>query len=403
MKKLSFITLSLCSVLVFASCSKENVQPTPTPTPTPTYANNPTAYITDQQKQQMVLSIKDLHEGKMYELDYTCDYKLDDCLNTDVVDDTILMGFFFTKLFDKLPSSALSLTPKFGCSMYTATSTETGNTIMGRNLDYCHEKDGEILYPAAILMRTAPKGGKRSICMVDGAFLGIYKGFLNDGKTDLSMLMAAPYLFLDGINEDGLAVGVLYLDGNPAFQDEPGKNHIWGTTLMRLALDKAETVAEAEQLIRNYNISNVSQDSECNYHFMMADATGDYAIIECSYAPEQTVFTDYPNTLHFFGDDDCYRYVTNFYVDPRMANEPFGGLSDHGRDRYDTLRNTLQVKSYHLTNAEAKGLLSAVSQELDPSEMTSFTQWSSLYDLKERSLELALLREYTTWYKFSVE
>ena len=78
--------------------------------------------------------------------------------------------------------------------------------MMGRNYDYRHSTaDGKSYKSiAAILVHTAPAGGKRSISMVDGMNLGYGKGFYTDGTTDLSLLMGLPYAALDGINEDAL-------------------------------------------------------------------------------------------------------------------------------------------------------------------------------------------------------
>lgn len=367
-----------------------------------TEVNNPHVYITDADKAAMLKSITNICNGELYEFNYTVDYKLDECLKTDMKTYSDMGQFILKNLMDVVPTTSVNLSfPSFGCSMYAATLTNPNEYVAGRNLDFCHTVNGVMTPTAAIIMHTAPKGGKRSVSLVDGLFMGVGKGFLNDGKSDLSMLMAAPYLTLDGINEDGLAAGVLFLDGNYGYQDDGGKNHIWGTTLMRLALDKASTVAEAEKLIRQYNVSMKPEAGNNSYHFMLADATGDYAIIECSYGQDQVVATDNPNVLHFFRGDQ-YRYVTNFYVDPRMANESIGGLSEHGRDRYNKLRDTLQVKSYHLTEAEAMDLLKNVSQAPDPNLPTSFTQWSSLYNLSRRTLELCILRDYDRRFTFSV-
>ena len=78
---------------------------------------------------------------------------------------------------------------------------------MGRNYDYRHFNADKTSYvpTSAILVHTAPQGGKKSISMVDGLNMGYGKGFYTDGNTDLSLLMGLPYAALDGINEDGFA------------------------------------------------------------------------------------------------------------------------------------------------------------------------------------------------------
>ena len=47
-------------------------------------------------------------------------------------------------------------------------------------------------------------------------------------------------------------------------------------------------------------------------------------------------------------------------------------------------------------------LLEAVSQP-PTAELTSQTQWSSLYNLTEKTLKLAILREYGNKYEFKVQ
>jgi len=255
----------------------------------------------------------------------------------------------------------------------------------------------------AMFVRTAPAGGKKSISMVDAYWLGFHKGFYNDGKTDLSMLIAAPYQILDGMNEDGFAVCVLHLDGKATRQDEPDKQYIWANIFMRKLLDTAGTVEDAVALAKTYNLS-MKTPANGNLHFFIADATGDYAILEYSYADAASVDETLPNVMKVFRGKDCDRYVTNFYVDPDLAEHPtLGPLGKHGLWRYDTLRVNLARHDYKLTDDEAMGLLKAVSQNSNPNENTSHTQWSALYNLTQKKVDVSILQEYDNKYSFSIE
>lgn len=133
----------------------------------------------------------------------------------------------------------------------------------------------------------------------------------------------------------------------------------------------------------------------------MADATGDFAIVEYNYTDTQSKSS--PVTMKVLTGEDRYRYLTNFYVADEMKDRPKGkNNSTHGLDRYNTLQNTLSHANYQLSEQEAMQLLSYVSQS--PTEdFTSQTQWSSLYNLSDRSLSLAILREYGKLYTFKVE
>ena len=109
-----------------------------------------------------------------------------------------------------------------------------------------------------------------------------------------------------------------------------------------------------------------------------------------------------PHIMETFPANDTLRCVTNFYVSPTMVGTKDGWGSEHGKARYETMRNTLKAKNYTLTSDEAMNLLKAVSQP-PSSDITSQTQWSALYNLTERSMRLTILREYAKEYNFKVE
>lgn len=85
-----------------------------------------------------------------------------------------------------------------------------------------------------------------------------------------------------------------------------------------------------------------------------------------------------------------------------MVGTTDGWGSKHGKARYETLRNTLRAKNYSLKEDDAMDLLKAVSQP-PTEELTSQTQWSSLYNLTERTLRLSILREYGKEFNFKVD
>lgn len=244
--------------------------------------SNPAACITDPAKLEMLRSMKDLDNGggRFYELNYTQDYKLDAMLAAQPTDAEGIVSFVAGELFDKIPQKSPEFNTGAGCSAFAAPSADGSSYLMGRNFDFCHKDPatGKEIPITAVMVRTAPEGGKKSISMVDSYWLGLKKGFYTDGESDLSVMMAFPYALMDGINEDGLAVGVLHLGGDATIQDTPGKRNITTTVAMRLLLDRASTVDQAIEMLKGYNLC---QDSPAggNYHFFIADAQGDYAII----------------------------------------------------------------------------------------------------------------------------
>lgn len=360
---------------------------------------NKASFITDAGKLEMIHSMKDLDgNGRLYEIDYNQDYMLDSVMQPGITEQTGLFRHIASLLFDNLPAENAEVKYGAGCSAFAAQEAEGKGFLMGRNYDFRHfTPDNKSYLPtSAILVRTAPEGGKKSISMVDGLNLGFGQGFYNDGKTDLSMLMALPYAALDGINEDGFAIGVLALNEKQTNQ-QTGKQRIGTTVAIRMMLDKASTVREAIEMLKNYDM-DMRGNGHSNYHFFMADATGDYAIVEYTFDKDRTE----PKVMEVFTADDSLRCVTNFYVAPSMTGTTDGWGSSHGKDRYENLRKTLDEKKHVMKEDEAMQLLEKVSQP-PTEELTSQTQWSALYNLTEKTLRLTILREYAKEYNFRIE
>lgn len=388
------------------ACSDDNNEIAPEPQPGPIDVKNPAAYITDTAKLSMLRSMKDLDgEGRLYEMDYTADYKLDRALAIGLGSTQEMLAFVAGELFDIATPSAANLNYNPGCSAFAVPEAESIDFLMGRNYDFRHTDstatEGRFYVPiSAILVHSAPKGGKKSISLVDGVTLNksYGQGFYGSGNADISSLMGLPYAALDGINEDGFAIGVLALNERATQQNDPGKKNITTTVAIRMLLDKASTVKQAVEMLRQYNMNMSGQGKYNNYHYFMADATGDYAIVEYTIPKGDSI----PRTMEVFTANDTARCVTNFYVAPSMAGTSDGWGSNHGKARYETMRNALLAKRYTLKEDDAMNLLRAVSQP-PTEEYTSQTQWSSLYNLTDRTLRLCILRDYAKEYNFKVE
>ena len=396
--------LLLCSMVFFpvwTACSDDDPDPTPTPTPT----ENKAQMVTDADKLAMIYSLVDLegNKGRIYEMTYDVDYKLDEALNAGIDGTTTLTAFVATRLLDVLPTSkGMNLTYDAGCSVFACPDKTTGHQLMGRNFDFNHldaiTKE-RIMIPV-IAVHTAPAGGKKSVSFVDGQFVGYKSGFYTDGKSDLSMLMALPYLMLDGINEDGFAISVLKLDGKPTCQQAEGKKTIFTTVAMRMLLDRAGTVKEAIEMLKQYNMS-MDKDPKASYHFFMADATGDYAIVEYT-NPDLSLN---PDKMEVLTGNDTLRCVTNFYVSPTMANTDHGfNKSSHGMERYKILRKNLSQYAYNLNATQGMDLLTQVAQGSEESFLsTGFTQWSEVYNLNKKKVTMSILREFGKTFEFGME
>ena len=395
MKPIAFC--AMLSMLVLAACSDDE-EPSPTPT------TNDAVFIKDKDKLDMIYSLVDLEgdKGRIYEMNYTVDYKLDEALNAGIVGTTSLTRFVVTHLFDSIPSAkSVSLSYDAGCSAFACPDGTSGNFLMGRNFDFNHrdpDTKERVMIPL-IAVHTAPAGGKKSVSFVDGQFVKYESGFYTKKGNDLSMLMALPYLLLDGINEDGFAVSVLKLDGLPTAQSDSPNKKIFTTVAMRMLLDRASTVKEAKEMLKDYSMY-MDTDS-ASYHFFMADAKGDFAIVE--YTNPDTQLN--PNRLEELSGADTLRCVTNFYVSPTMYATPHGMRhSLHGKERYDSLRAGLLRHNYKMTPEEALGLLKVVAQGPDGYQgSTGFTQWSEVFNLSKKTVSMSILREWDKTFHFKVE
>ena len=396
--KATLICVILSTLITTACSDDDNATTKRTPTPT----TNGASMISDPAKLDMIYSLVDLEgdKGRIYEMTYTVDYKLDDAINFGINGQAKLTQFVGAYLMDTPKSKSMSLTYDAGCSAFAAPDKSTGNFLMGRNFDFNHrDKDANRIDIPVIVVHTAPQGGKKSVSFVDGNFVNYKKGFYTETGNDLSMLMALPYLLLDGINEEGFAISVLKLDGKPTRQTKSSQKTIFTTVAMRMLLDRASTVKEATAMLKQYNMC--MDTDTASYHFFMADATGDYAIVEYT---GKDVNINHPQNMEVLRDNDTLRCVTNFYVSPTMLETEFGGYSSHGRDRYNNLRAGLRKYNYNVTPSQALELLKIVAQgPNDDKSSTGFTQWSQVYNLTKRRLTLNLTREWDKTFEFGIE
>ena len=133
---------------------------------------------------------------------------------------------------------------------------EAGEILFARNFDF--------EYAPSMQLFTKPKNGYASVSTVNLAFAGYSKDNLLDGMNfDSFLTLAGPYLPFDGMNEKGLTMALLAVpEAHPAVDDT--KVTLNTTTSIRLVLDKAATVEEAIDLLKQYNIY-FSGDVDCHY------------------------------------------------------------------------------------------------------------------------------------------
>ena len=329
----------------------------------------------DQSRIETMSSIRkitDYDDFNLYSMDIGYEYDLNNIIDAWDGDDASMV---YSILAEAVPNAKIDMKiPHFGC---TAFSSEIGNdVVMGRNYDFK-------LDTSSMLVRCKPKGKHRSIgfCALDN--LGANDPFLSE--TTRASCLASPFACLDGVNDRGVSIAVLTLDSEPTRQDT-GKRKISTSMAVRLILDEASSATDAIDLLRQYDmIASAGRD----YHFFISDPSG------CSYAVEydcdipERPLTSMPSMV-----------ITNFYilhgsmVQPCQKNGPYG----HGRERYDAVVTELGKTDYDPWKA-----LKASSQEPNPDDITSNTQWSIVFNNSVPSAEICIRRHWDDVHRFTVE
>jgi len=310
-----------------------------------------------------LFSIKKI-DNSIYTMEYKNNYFFDEFLEEGASTDAELIDFIVKKVLRGLPIE-IGL-PNFGCSGFTA-NTPDGDQLFGRNYDFDHSP--------ILITKTYPKNGYNSIATTDLKSLGFTLDHLPDSLMNKFLLIAAPYVPFDGINEKGVAMSVNMVHG-PATAQNTGKISITTTTMIRMVLDKADSVESAIALIEKYDLNDSTGGP---FHYQIADKSGDSAIIE--YIGDELKIT------RKTGD---YLAMTNFLV----YND--GEFNDHyGQDRYDTIINKLNDTGAVLTEQEARELLEAAKIPNPLSPIPSGTMWSNVFNLDKLTMTFSPYQDFS--------
>ena len=254
--------------------------------------------------------------------------------------------------------------PGWACSVFSAMGTEN-EFLMGRNFDWHNHQ--------ALLLFTDPPDGYASATMVDISYLQ----FPEDGATwiDRRRLLDAPYWPFDGLNERGLAVGMMAV---PYARDrsDTSRKTIGPLHAIRLMLDHAASVEQAVELLGQYNVDFGDGPP---VHYLVADASATSAVIE---------YIDGEMVVQY--NDQPWQVATNFVVhdiSPKGADAPCW--------RYNHLYEELAQANGRITTSQAMSLLADVSQ---PN-----TMWSIVYSMTNGDISLAMDRQYDQLRSFALQ
>ena len=305
----------------------------------------------------------------LYLMDILYDYSLDALLDYGITDDETMVDAILSQALPGLPVRIQP--PQFGCSAFCTTDID-GEILMGRNYDFRRDT-------SCMLVHCAPVEGYASV-----GFAALDNVNANDPMQTMEKRLAAltaPFICLDGMNEKGLSVAVLTLDSAPVFQ-QTGKPVITPTLAIRLVLDRAANVDEAVKLLQGYDMfASGGRD----YHFYLADASGQGCVVEydCDRADRPLVATS-------------VRTATNFYAlySDRVLPDQRNGIYGHGRERYDRIERILEENAGTISDGTAWQALRAASQLPDPTDVTSNTQWSVLYNDTKLTAQIVFRRHW---------
>lgn len=362
MKKilLCLVTLSICLV----ACNKKAIgEPEKKLT-------NPAEYLRHEDQIQSLRTLRDVYQGRLYAMEYRSNYYFNQLLDEGCSNVLSLLGFIFENLLDL----HLDVNPSFGCSAFQAV-TPDGDVIVGRNFDY--------IFKDAVNLRlhTVPTdGGYKSVSTVTMSFLGPFSyspGCFTDSTTDLSALMASIYIPMDGMNEHGLSISVLQLDGEGSVQYDPQKKDIFTTVVLRYVLDRTKTVDEALEKLSQFNMFTSFTGTQ-SFHFFLADATGKSVVLEYI-TNEEGDWVMNPVDIN---------YCANSYMSKGWEEK------GHGFDRLLKMQQRLAACHNVMTEEEAMQLLQDVHQKYNPDEITSNTMWSVVYNLTRRTATICVNKDF---------
>ncbi len=263
------------------------------------------------------------------------------------------------------PVAAAKRAPAWACTCFSTAPSGEG-PLFGRNFDWRHH--------ASLLLYASPPNAFASLSMVDLYYLDFADTVTLDQLRAARDRIAqrAPYVPFDGVNEKGVAMGLMAVpSAEPPF--DPGKTSLYDLALIRLVLDYAVDANHAVELLGGYNYGVTSTP----VHFLIADRSGAAALVEYV-----------GGGMRVTRNAEPFMVATNFVV--------FGSQApiSTGCPRYDRAYATLHPRSGVLSHAEALELLEAVSQ--------SFTMWSAVYDLNGPGVEVVPGRRYGNVYRFAM-
>ena len=332
----------------------------------------------------------------LYKMEYKAAYDLDDLVSKDIDSNPELLDYIIGRIGKGIPIKMKSAQvadedgelATFNCTSFQAAKADGEGFWYGRNYDYFKN-------PTMVTV-SHPKKGYASIAVSDMSHFGYSLDKLPGNFGSKLSCLASIYAPLDGVNEKGLCTSIMALPKQAARQDS-GRHKVGTTVIMRLWLDRCATVQEALDLLETVDVNHDASVGS-GYHYMVADAFGDCAVVEFD------KWDGWKTMIVRKGEGENSMLVTNHLLSEKyLTTEPDPEVGNpHSKSwwRYETVKEYLGERDGRLTLDEALECLASVHWvDLDWGNGTiEDTQYTCVYDQSGLSLSLRNWNDYgTTW------
>jgi len=336
----------------------------------------------------------------LYRMEYKATYDLDDVIANDIDENAELLDYVIGRIGKGIPIKMKSAQvadeegelATMNCTSFQATKADGEGFWYGRNYDYFKN-------PTMVTV-SHPKKGYASIAVSDMSHFGYSLEKLPTSLGAKLSCLAAIYAPVDGINEKGLCTSIMALPKQASQQDTP-KHDVGTTIIMRLWLDRCATVEEALAMLETVDVRHDAAVGS-GYHYMVADATGDCAVVE--FDKED----GWKTMIVRKAEGENYMLVTNHLLSQKYyTTEPDPAVGNpHSKSwwRYETAGNYLRSHNGTLTQGQAQECLALVHWKdlMWDNGTVEDTQYSNVYDQKAITLALRNWNDYETTHHFGL-
>ncbi|MCR4570122.1 MAG: C45 family peptidase [Bacteroidales bacterium] len=336
----------------------------------------------------------------LYRMEYKAAYDLDDVIANDIDENAELLDYVIGRIGKGIPIKMKSAQvadeegelATMNCTSFQATKADGEGFWYGRNYDYFKN-------PTMVTV-SHPKKGYASIAVSDMSHFGYSLEKLPTSLGAKLSCLAAIYAPVDGINEKGLCTSIMALPKQASQQDTP-KHDVGTTIIMRLWLDRCATVEEALAMLETVDVRHDAAVGS-GYHYMVADATGDCAVVE--FDKED----GWKTMIVRKAEGENYMLVTNHLLSQKYyTTEPDPAVGNpHSKSwwRYETAGNYLRSHNGTLTLGQAQECLALVHWKdlMWDNGTVEDTQYSNVYDQKAITLALRNWNDYETTHHFGL-